>query len=343
MLLRDIDRHRLVAIPLIVLSATMIVSTAPAADFASQGAQGTLIVKVKATGGAKHKAGSGAGLEAREWKIDNTAQFSIRLHAIGVVGDTSPENQAKGEAARDAFQQTVTDKEQSAMEFMEKKMETCQGNEACEMRVLEQMAGSPGFQNMMQRMQGGASAMIGAARDVDLAPSQQVWMSDPMDPSPASGRLRLNLVESAFGVIDTGGGGKVDVTCRWQGMHQIAPGTPESKVGASVRIDTKASRYEVRIPAEAFSLRLTESCSDSKAGAHGPSKNKKDISLIGRSPSRGVKNFAELLTFKGTVGATGSPQLSGKETVRTDWISANNPQAIPVTVLIEWQFSAGGR
>ena len=339
--LRNFHRHILIALFALAGATILSAATATAADFASDGAPGTLTVKVTAVGGAKYNARPRAGLDAREWKINNAAQFSIKLRAIGAVGDASPENQANAAAARDAYQQTVTDKDQAAVDALEKKMEACGGNPDCENRVLGQMAGDAGFLSMMQKMQGTGPAMVGTMRGVDVAPSQQVWMTDPMDTSPASGTVKLDVTEKVYGVVDAGG--KADVTCRWNTDQEIKPGSPESKVGASVIIDSKTSTYEIRIPADAFSLRLAESCSDSKTGSHGPSKNMKEVSLIGRSPPRGVKNFAHLLTFKGPIGSSNSPQLGGKETVTTDWINANSPEPIPVKVTIEWQFSAVGR
>ena len=97
--------------------------------------------------------------------------------------------------------------------------------------------------------EGAAPAIASAARSVNTGQAQQIWASDPADVSPASGRMNIDLVRKEFGVVDTGGGGKVDVTCRLAGQFQIAPGSPESKVGALVLIDAAQSRYEIRLPA----------------------------------------------------------------------------------------------
>lgn len=335
--------HDLIAAFALAGTAALLPFAAAAADFASSGAQGTLTVKVTAIGGAKHKAGPGAGLDAREWKINNAAQFTIRLQSLGAVPDTSPENQANAAAARDAYQQTVTDKNQAVMDSLDKKMEACQGDGDCIARVAQQMTADPGFQQMTQNMQAAGPGIAHVMQGVSLGPSQQIWMTDQMDPSPASGTVRLDVTEKTYGVIDTAGGGKVDVTCRLTSNQEIKSGSPESKIGASMVINTKTSTYEVRIPANEISMSAIRSCSDSKTGSQGLGENEPGVKLIGRSPPRGVASFAQLLTFKGPIGSSKSPQLSGKETVTTDWIDANHPEPIPVNVTIEWQFSAAGR
>jgi len=297
-------------------------TTTFAADLAAGNAPGTLTVKVTAVGDARHKAPPRAGLDARRWQINNTGQFTIQLRASGPMGDAAPEAAAKDQAIIDKW---------------ERKMDACKGNEPCEMQVLGQQISDPEYLGVMQRMGGAAKA--GAASAAPTGQAQQVWMTNPTDPSPASGILEFNVVETGYGVVDAGGKG--DTTCRWIGKLNIAPNSPESKVGATVLIN--AGKYEVRIPAEAFGMKLTESCSSTKGGAHGPSKNQKYIPLIGRSPPRGVKNFGQLLTFKGPVGSSRSPQLSGKQTVTTEWLDANNANPIPVKVAIDWHFTGSAR
>jgi hypothetical protein len=303
----------------IILSS---VSATVAADLAASNAPGTLTVRITAVGDARHKAPPRAGLDARRWQINNTGQFTIRLRASGPMGSVAPAAAAK---------------DHEIMDKWERKMDACKGNESCEMQVQGQMISDPEYHAVMQRMGGAVQAE--AASAAAARQGQQVWMANPTDPSPASGSLAFNVVETSYGVVDAGGKG--DTTCRWTGKLNIAPNSPESKVGATVLIN--ASTYEVRIPAEAFGMKLTESCSSTKGGAHGPSKNQKYIPLIGRSPPRGVKHFDQLLTFRGPAGSSRSPQLSGKQTVTTEWLDANNANPIPVKVTIDWHFTARAR
>jgi len=332
-------RHCACAALLVFSAATVIPVPASAADFAASGAPGTLSFKVDVVGGARKQAGPRAGLDAREWKIRNTGQITIRMRATGAVGDGSPAIQSAGEATRDIYQQTVTDNDQAVLDQWDAKIDACKGNETCESRVQGQMISDPRYQRIMQKMQGAGAAMAEAARGVDVGARQQFWTIDPSDPSAASGNVQLDLTENAYGVVDPAGGGKVDTSCRWTGTGTITPGSTESRASASLRVNAKTSSYEIHIPADAFGLRLAEACSDSKAGAHKPGKNKKYVPLIGRAPPRGVKSFTELLTFKGKIGATASPQLRGRQTVTTEWVDAANP--VPVTITIDWQFSAG--
>jgi len=311
-----------------------------AADFAPGGTVGTLHVKVVAEGGAKQRARPGAGLDAREWKLNNVGQFTVRLRAFDAAGDDLRGNQDRAAAGRGAVDQSITDKDQEILDNWEKKSDACKGNEACEDRVMGQMIADPQYQRIMQKMQGAVG--IDAARSAER-PGVQIWSSDPMDPSPAGGSLKYDMVVKEYGVVDTGGGGKVDVTCRWSGNVKIAPGSPESKVGATLRVNARTNSYEIRIPADAFSVRLAESCADSKGRADDKSKNTRKVRLIGAAPPRGVKDFGPLLTLKGPVSSVRSPQIGGKHTITTELLQGNSGDPVPVKVSIEWQFTAGGR
>jgi hypothetical protein len=326
-----------------LLMTVALTTTAWAIDFAPSGAQGTLNFKVVAVGGARHKASPGAGLDARAWKINNSGEYTIRIRAIDATGDGSAENQEKAAQVRGTFRQTVTEKDQDVLDKWEEKADTCNGNEACENRVRGQMFADPQYQRIFQKMQGAAPVLLDKARAVNTGLRTQIWTSDPIDPLPGNGALRIDVEETNYGVIDTGGGGKVDVTCRWNGSQKITPGSPESKLGATLIVDGKTSTYQIRIPADALGMKLTESCRDSKSGSHGPSKNMRTMKIIGSTPGRGVKDFNQVLSFKGPLGSVRSPQMSGKTTVTTDWIDSKNPQLVPVKVSIEWSFSAGGR
>lgn len=317
---------------------------ASAADFAPAGTVGVLTVKLEAAGAGQEIAPPGAGLDRREWKLKNSGQFTIRLKALEPVVDDSMENQEKMAGTREAYDKTFTEKDQQIQEKWEEKIDACDGEEACENMVRAQMMSDPEYQRIILKAQGAGPEMFEAAKAVDLTPSIQFWATDPNDPSPASGSLELDLTENVYGGIDTEGGGKVDVFCRWNGKVNIAKGSPEGKVGASLRVDAKNSTFEIRIPAEQFGAEVPESCSDSKTGSHGPSKDMRRVPLIGTSPPPGTDEIAQVLTFKGKLGSAQSPHMSGKETVTTDLGNPNVPGASrPTKVVIEWQFDAGGK
>jgi hypothetical protein len=314
---------------------------AVAADFAPSGTPGILTVRVSAQGGARHKGSGTAGLYAHEWKLDNTAQLTIRLRALDPVGDGSAENQAKVDAVRDAS--GVTDKDQAVLDKWEEKSSACDGNQACENRVMGQMMADPQYQQIISKMQSGKPAIVSAMRAVNVSPARQLWQSDSNDPSSASGTLQLDLQHNVYGVVDTAGGPPVDVTCRAKGKVEIAPGSPEAKTGAALSIDGKNSRYEIRIPVDGFYVRVPESCANSKEGAMSKGNDMSAVPLIGAEPPRGVKDFGELLTFKGPVGSVHSPQLSGKKTFTTELLRGNAGEPVPIKVTVEWHFSASGR
>jgi hypothetical protein len=221
-------------------------NTAPALDFAPPGTTGTLTLKIEAAGTAKHKTPPGSGLDAREWIIKNSGQFTIRLKSVEPVGDISPENQAKAGAVRGAYEKTVTEKDQDIIDKWQEKSDACNSNEVCENRVQAQMMSDPAYQRIIQKMQGAGPEILAAAQAVNVGLRYQLWQSDPMDASPASGSLLLDYTKKEYGVIDTGGGGKVDGTCRWSGNLKIASGSAESKVGTRVLVDAKTSQYEIR-------------------------------------------------------------------------------------------------
>jgi hypothetical protein len=300
-------------------------------------------VKLEAAGAGQETARAGAGWDRREWKLKNSAQFTIRLKALDPVADDSRENREKMAGARDVYDKTFTEKDEQIQEKWEAKIDACNGEEACESMVQAQMLSDPEYRRIILKAQGAGAEMLGAAKAVDLAPSIQLWATDPLDPSPAGGSLELDLTENAYGVIDTSGGGKVDVFCSWSGKVSIAKGSPESKVGTTLRVDARNSTFEIRIPAEQFGADLPESCSDSKTGPHGPSKNMRHVPLIGTSPSRGPEKIAEVLTFRGKLGSARSLHISGRETVTTDLGDPDIPGASrPIKVFIEWKFDADG-
>jgi len=318
-------------------------TTSFALDFATPGTVGTLTFKVKAEGGGRYKAGPGAGYDAMTWKIKNSGEFELRVKAVDPTGDTSSENMEKIGKVGDSYQKSISERDQEVMDKWEEKVDACNGNEACENRVRTQMFADPQYMRVFQKMQGAAPEMLAAGRAVNLEPRNQIWTNTLGTSATGRGKVQIDLVEQTFGVIDTGGGGKVDVTCRWAGNTNIEPGMDGSVIGATLIIDAKASTYEIQIPADALGMRVKESCRDSKDGAHGPSKNTRDLRVIGAAPAPGEKDFVRTLTFKGPVGSTRSPQFSGKKTVTTEWLSNTSPPRIPVKVTLEWHFSAGGR
>ncbi|MCB1892375.1 MAG: hypothetical protein KIT42_02745 [Rhodocyclaceae bacterium] len=341
------DRNNPALLPVAGALALFVAAGAPgasAADFAPMGSVGILSFKVTAKAAGQVKGKGGADWDRQEWQMDNSGQLAIRLKALEPNLDDSRDNMGKAGAVKEAYDKTFSEKDQEIQEKWEDKIDACDGNEACENRVRGQMLSDPQYQRMIRKAQGAGPDIMASAKAVDLQPRIQMWVTDAQEASPARGSVQVNLAEKTYGVIDTAGGGKVDISCQWTGKLDIAPGSPDSKVGAELRVNTRTSTFEIRIPANRFGAATKESCSDSKTGSHGPSKNTRKVPLIGQVPARGAANFDQVLTFKGKLGSVRSPQLRGKETLTTDLGDANNPAASrPVKVTIEWQFAAGGR
>jgi len=325
------------------IALAILPTAAFALDFATPGTAGTLTFKVKAEGSARHKAGPGAGYDAIAWKIRNAGEFAITVNAVEPTGDTTAENREKLGKVDDAYHKTITEKDQEIIDKWEEKVDACGGNEACENRVRSQMFADPKYQRALEKLQGAAPEIMGAAREVNYGPRMQIWTNTMGTSMSGSGKVQFDVEETTFKVIDTAGGPPVDVTCRWAGTENIKLEAGKQAMGAFMIIDAKASTYEIQIPADQLVARLTESCRDSKDGAHGPSKNSRLLRVIGNGPGRGAKNLGQLLTFKGPVGSTRSPQFSGKREVTTEWLSNVQPPQVPLKVTLEWHFSAGGR
>jgi len=336
-------RQSRIAQSALVLAVFTLPATTFALDFAAPGTPGTLTFKVKVEGAARHKAGPGAGYEAMAWKIRNSGEFAVRVNAVEPTADTTAENQEKIGKADAAYRKTITESDQTTIDKWEEKVEACGGNEACENRVRMQMFADPKYLEAFQKLQGAAPEMLGAAREVNTAPRMQIWTNTLGTAMTGSGKVQLDVEETTFKVIDTAGGPPVDVTCRWAGTENIKLESGKQTMGAFLTIDAQASTYEVQIPADQLVAQLTESCRDSKDGAHEPSKNKRLLRVIGSGPGRSAKSFGQLLTFKGPVGSTRSPQFSGKRVVTTEWLSNVQPPQVPLKVTLEWHFSAGGR
>jgi len=185
--------------------------------------------------------------------------------------------------------------------------------------------------------------MLGAAREVNTEPRNQVWTNTLGTSMSGSGKVQLDVEEQVFGLGDTEGGPPIDLTCRWAGTENIKLEAGKLAMGVFMTIDAKASTYELHIPADALLARLTDSCRDNRHGAHAPGKNKRELRVIGKSPGRGATDFQHLLVFKGPVGSTHSPQFSGKRVLTTEWLGNDQPPQVPLKVTLEWHFSARGR
>lgn len=307
---------------------TLFLSTSLA--YASSSAnEGVLTVKLSATADTKHKMGGVP--EARRWKVHNSAQFSVRLFANGLGGGKALTSGEKNN------NQAILDK-------WDKKSDACKGDENCEMQIEMQKLQDPQYQTAMQSLVN--SDMVEMASSISteqnpLAP-ERFWAASQTDPSPAEGELDLDYVETVYGDIDTTNGDKLDVTCHFKAKNKIKPGSPESKVGALVKINTTTLAYEVYIPVNEISELLKGRCTDNKTGASGATEEQQVVGLIGAAPPRNMDDFTQLLTMKGKANSASKPKLHGRKIITTEWLKGNGGDPVPVKVTLEWQFSVRG-
>jgi len=305
-----------------------------AAEMAPPGAEGTLTLKISAEGAGKHNARPGAGWTREEWQMKNSGQFTVRMRANAATADSARvEEQAS--AASGAVGGVVSEKDQEVLDKWQEKEDACNGNEACENKVMAQKMADPQFQRIVQKMQGGAPAILGAAKAVDMTPTVQIW-STQSNPKAAGGSMRIDLQRSVYGIVDSAGGGSIDESCRYRGAVTIKPGSAESQVSVTLRIDARASKYEMRLPADVFLGRVQGSCTNNKGGKDEPMK---EVRLIGELPPKDMQDFKEALTVRGPVASARNPKLEGTHTITT----RQGYGGAPVKVVIQWQFSAGAK
>lgn len=327
-----------------------------AADLAPAGTVGTLTVKVTVEGAGKEKPGPGEAGTGTQWSVKNSGEFTARLRARDASADDSAENQQKQEALSGIVSQTLTEKDEEVMNKWQDKEDACNGNEACENKVMMQKMSDPEFQRIQRKMQGAAPAAFAAGAQINMAPTMQLW---GLHDEGSGARLQINLTETIYGVDVEGESEtkpgtyikyKDDLTCRLSGSPRVGAGSFHHDV--LLRVDGKRQTYEVRIPGDGIFVELQSVCTlkqgrpsrsltgHSWTDRAGPIR----IPLMGRPKSESADSsraeFNELLTFKGKVASASNPRLSGKRSFAAD-LRGYRIAAGPVKVTVEWQFVGG--
>lgn len=326
-----------------------------AADLAPAGTVGTLTVKVTVEGAGKEKPGPGEAGTGTQWSVKNSGEFTARLRARDASADDSAENQQKQEALSGIVSQTLTEKDEEVMNKWQDKEDACNGNEACENKVMMQKMSDPEFQRIQRKMQGAAPAAFAAGAQINMAPTMQWWV---LHNEGSAARLQVNLTEVTYGVeVETESKTKPgtyinykdDMTCRWSDSARVKANEGRFN-DAHLRIDGKRMTYELRIPGDGIFIQLESVCSLKK----GPVRSSQGGSVEGGRPIRvplmgkpkgdsavsSSAEFKELLTFKGKVASASNPRLSGKRSFAAD-MSGYGTSAGPVKVTVEWQFVGG--
>jgi len=316
-------RHWLFTVISVLVVSASIAHASTSAD------EGILTVKLTADADTKHQTGSVP--EAMRWKVHNSAQFRVRMFANGLGGGKTLSSNEKYN-------------NQAIVDQWDKKADACKGNEDCEMRIEMQKMQDPQYQAAMQSLVNSEMVDMASSISTEQNPIMPIrlWAASQTDPSPASGELDLDYVETVYGDVDTANGGKLDVTCHFKAKNQIQPGSPQSKVGASVKINNSTLAYEVYIPVNEIGELLKGRCTDNKTGDSGATEEQKVVELIGAAPPKNMTDFTQLLTMKGKANSANKPKLHGRKVFTTEWLKLNGGDPVPVKVTLDWQFSVGG-
>lgn len=335
--------------------ATMSPIVCVAAELAPAGTEGTLTVKISVEGAGKEKPRPGDFSQGTQWSVKNSGEFTARLRARDASADDSAENRQKQEAMSGIVSQTLTEKDEEVMIKWQDKEDACNGNEACENKVMMQKMSDPEFQRIQRKMQGAAPAMLAAGAQINMAPTMQWWV--PRNEGSAA-RLQVNLTQITYGIdVETESKTKPgtyvnykdDLTCRWSDSSQVKANEGRFN-DAHLRIDGKRMTYELRIPGDRIFVELVSVCSLKK----GPIRSSQGNSVQGGRPIRvpligkpkgdsavsSSAEFKEPLSFKGKVASASNPRLSGKRSFDAD-MSGYGTAAGPVKVTVEWQFVGG--
>jgi len=328
-----------------------------AADLAPAGTVGTLTVKFTVEGAGKEKPRPGDFSKGTQWSVKNAGEITARLRARDASADDSAENQQKQEALGGIVSQTLTEKDEEVMNQWQDKEDACNGNEACENKVMMQKMSDPEFQRIQRKMQGAAPAMFAAGAQINMAPTMQWWL---LHNEGSAARLQVNVTETNYGVDVEGESEtkpgtyinyKDDLTCRLSGSPRI-DAAAGSLSGAQLRVDGKRMTYEIRIPGDGIFVELQSVCTLKKGrpsrSLTGHSWTDRSglirIPLMGRPKGESAHSsraeFKELLTFKGKLTSASNPRLSGKRSFAAD-LRGYRIAAGPVKVTVEWQFVGG--
>ena len=342
---------------LLVAVATVSPLACIAADLAPAGTVGTLTVKVTVEGAGKEKPRSGDFSKGTQWSVKNAGEITARLRARDASPDDSAENQQKQETLSGIVSQNLTEKDEEVMNKWQDKEDACNGNEACENKVMMQKMSDPEFQRIQRKMQGAAPAMFAAGAQINMAPTMQWWV---LHNEGSAARLQVSLTEITYGIdVQTESNTKPgtyttykdDRTCRWSGSPRI-DAAAGSLLDAQLRVDGKRMTYELRIPGDRVFIQMESVCSlkqgpNRSSQGHSVNDDGRPIRVPlmgkpkGESAVSSSAEFKELLTFKGKLTSASNPRLSGKRSFAAD-LSGYGTSAGPVKVTVEWQF-VGGR
>ncbi len=309
-----------IAVTGLLIIALAAAGATTAAAFAPEGARGMLEMEITVEGqGRVDECGF---CDHYTWKALHRASLRVPVTAMAPAVDAAAIGAALGGAAGDAADgdDEEGDEDEDWEAEWDDKLDACDGDEDCEVRVTMQKMQDPRFKSTMAAVAKGFSLV--KSGQLDLGPALQHWA---MLGGDVAGNVSIEQQRNSFGVADTGGGPKVDVECRIRGSETVkARPTGYGDMHPILTINAKQSTYELRLPAEQ-AIAVTDDCSPDQP---------QTAELLG-FPGPG-RNWGEVLQVAGKLsGSADRPSFDGSGVWEGD-LSGHS-----VRVTIQWNFRPG--
>ena len=303
-------------------------------SFAPVGTKATLHVTIQVTGTGREGFRSGA-YDSLRWNVRHTVQFETTLEALDPIADTSSGNRAALAATDSAAKDVLGDDAETVQEKWDEKMDACDGNETCEMRVTAAMMGDPAYRKLILKVQARGGEVLGQAAAINVTPRYQIWayrIGPDVPPPTVKGTASLERRNKMFGMVSTDGSPKSDGTSGWSRTGPLPPDAMPGHGGQLV-VDGQTGGYRIVVPAELV-LPADECSGDGDVCT--PTGDELTVPLIDGKPAHG-DYFESDLAATGKVVSRVSPKASGTLSFSP---VLDGDGSIKVTV--EWSFQPKG-
>lgn len=299
--------------------------------FAPTSAKGILRATITVTGSGGEGYRSG-GYDSLRWTARHTLSYETTLYAFEPMADTSSGNAAAMASAESAVREVFDEDAEAVQAKWDEKMDACDGNEACEMRVTGAMMADPAYRQLVLKLQSKGAGIMAKASAVNFNARYQLWGyragSDLPLPS-YQGTASLERHQRRWGLVSTDGSGKSNDEARWARDGALPAGISPNRDG-HLAVDAETGTYRLEIPAE-FVLPVVLCAAPT--GKCEPADDSTKVRLLeGELPEQ----FATVVTATGKVTDPAKPAASG--TVSFEPVLHDGK----VKVTIEWSFKLGG-
>lgn len=288
-------------------------ATAPAAELAAAGTKGTLYVTVVVEGSGRVTS-EGGGWEYLDWEVRNTAELRVEMTAQEGSMD------AAKFAGLEGLGGDGGEEDQDWEEAWDNKIDACDGDEGCEMRVEMQKMQDPRFQASM----GAAKAAMATMDFDDLGPTLQSWTHVN---GTFTGTASIEWKTDTYGIVESTGGGPGESHCVVSGRTEVeSKPTGYGDIAAPLTINSEDSSYELTLLEERPEVTVTEDCGfGSERSWH--------LSFLGGLAGGGT--WSEVLKVKGLLsGSSDQPALSGTKVWSGEWQPGKE-----TLVTVTWRFA----